>query len=121
MSIGKKPDEISKQLRQMRYPDKVLAGFLTYFKKIAEHEKDRINYDNAAMVKKMSKLDETNEAKLFYYHFAQVAPIEELLAARNNAIIPDIKTAEARLEILKLELQMLEVFIKRHHPESNAI
>ena len=104
----------------MRYNDKQLHSFQTYLKGIAEKTKDRVSYANSEMVKKMSKLDESNEAKQFYYD-CQNAPIEELLKQRNITVVPAIKKLEAILETKRLELQMLDVFIRVHHPESVSI
>ena len=118
--MGQKPEAVTEQFKKMKYTDKQLNGFQTYFKKISEQVKDRILFDNTDMMKKVSKLPETHDAKQYYYE-AQVAPIEELLHQRTNVILPSIKELEALLEMRKLQLQMLNVYISVHHPESNSI
>ena len=104
----------------MRYTDKQLQSFQTYLKSIAEKSKDRISYANSEMVKKMSKLEEGDESKQFYYD-CQNAPIDALLKQRNIEVVPTIKKLEKLLETKRLELQMLDVFIRVHHPESVSI
>lgn len=118
--MGQKPDFITEQFKKMKYTDKQLNDFQIYFKKVSEHAKDRISYNNTEMIKKLSKLPDHHEVKQYYYE-AQVAPIEELLHQRNNVINPSIKDLEELLAMRKLQQQMLDVYISVHHPESYSL
>lgn len=120
VSIGKPYEELKEKFRKMSYSDKDLSGFQTYFKNIALKSKDRVSFENANMVKKISKYPETHEVKHFYYD-CQNAPIIMLIHQRKNVMLPEIAKLRETLAIRELQLQMLNVFITVQHPESTAI
>ena len=120
LDLGHSEGEVEKQFIGQGYSDKNLSGFQSYYKTISEKVKDRISYNNSEMIKKISKYDDDSEAKKYYYQ-CQCAPIEELIRERNSIIVPAIKELQEQLELKKLELLMLEVFIKIQHPEATTI
>ena len=120
ISLGQSEESIFKTFEKMNYKDKQLTGFQQYFKSINEKVKERLSYDNADMIKKLSKLNQDNDTWNFY-NTCQVAPLEELLKQKMTITIPTIEKYERLLSIKRLELQILNVYIGIHMPESNAI